>query len=271
MKLIDCKKQVIDIFKKSNIDEQEVNILFCEALNCLKTDLLTKTELTNKQYEKIKSAVKKRLKGMPIQKIFGRAYFYGYTFKVNKNVLCPRPETELLVEESLKFVKDNNNVLDLCTGSGAIALSIAKNSNAKVFASDISKKALKVAKFNAKNLNSNVSFIKSNMFNSITQKFEIIVSNPPYIKSEDIQNLDAEVKKYDPVISLDGGHDGLDFYTIIANQSKKYLNKNGVVLVEVGFDQAQDVKNIFEQNGFACYIKKDYNNIERIVVGELKW
>lgn len=271
MKLIDCKKQVIDIFKKRNIDLQQVNILFCEALNCTKAELLAKTDVTFLQYKTIKSAVKKRLKGMPIQKIFGRAYFFGYTFKVNKNVLCPRPETELLVEETLKFVKDSSNVLDLCTGSGAIAVSVAKNSNAKVFASDISKKALKVAKFNAKNLNSNVKFIKSDMFNNITQKFDIIVSNPPYIKTADINNLDTEVKKYDPVISLDGGDDGLDFYKQIATQSKMHLNKNGVVLLEVGFDQAQIVKNIFEQNGFACYIKKDYNNIERIVVGEWKW
>ncbi|MGN1221904.1 MAG: peptide chain release factor N(5)-glutamine methyltransferase, partial [Christensenellales bacterium] len=141
MKLIDCKKQIIDIFKKSNIDLQQVNILFCEVLNCSTAELLTRTELTSKEYKKIMSAVKKRLDGMPIQKIFKRAYFFGLTFKVDKNVLCPRPETELLVEETLKHTNQNDYVLDLCTGSGAIAVALAKNSTASVFASDISQKA----------------------------------------------------------------------------------------------------------------------------------
>lgn len=270
MKLIDCKKQIIDIFKKSNIDLQQVNILFCEVLNCSTAELLARTELTSKEYKKLMSAVKKRLKGMPIQKIFKRAYFYGLTFKVDKNVLCPRPETELLVEETLKHTKQNCCALDLCTGSGAIAVALAKNSAANVFASDISTKALKIAKYNAKQNEVKVDFVKSNMFKNIKQKFDIIVSNPPYIKTDDIQKLDDEVKKYDPLISLNGGKSGLDFYNIIALQSKQHLTKNGIVLVEVGFDQAQDVKNIFEQNGFACYTKKDYNNIERIVVGELR-
>lgn len=270
MKLLDCKKHVIDIFKKSDIDLQQVNILFCEVLNCSPAELLLKNEISNRDYKNILKAVKKRINGVPIQKIFGREYFYGLNFKVNKNVLCPRPETELLVEEALKFITDGSCVLDLCTGSGAIAVSIAKYSKAKVFASDISIKALKVAKYNTKNNNVNINFTKSNLFKKINNKFDVIVSNPPYIKTEDIKNLDAEVKNYDPVISLDGGVDGLYFYKQIALTCKNYLTNKGVVLLEVGFDQAKTVKNIFEQIGFTCYIKKDYNNIERIVVGELK-
>jgi release factor glutamine methyltransferase len=282
------KKELLTIFKKNNIDTNEVNIIFCEALNLSRTDLINLTKLSLCQKLKVQKATKKRLKGKPVQKIFGRAYFYGLTFKINNNVLCPRPETELLVEEALKFVSPKNSatfsaiesnlgknqtnktVLDLCTGSGAIAISLAKNSNAKVFATDISSKALCVARRNAKIHNAKIEFSKSDMFKNITKKFDVIVSNPPYIPNADIEKLDVEVKKYDPIISLAGGVDGLDFYKIIAQNAKNHLTQNGKILVEVGMGQAEIVKNLFEKNGFDCYVKKDYNNIERIVVGELK-
>ena len=270
MKLVDCKNKIKELFEKNNIDLQEVNILFCETLNCSQTDLFLKAEINKFQFKKICFYAKKRIKGQPLQKIFKRAYFFGNVLKVNKNVLCPRPETELLVEEAIKFASDKSCVLDLCTGSGAIAISIAKSSKLKVFASDISSKALAVAKKNAKSNNATVKFVKSDMFENIKQKFDIILSNPPYIKSDDIKKLDVEVRQFDPTISLDGGKDGLDFYRIIANNCKEYLNKNGIVLLEVGFGQSQLVKDIFEKNGFTCSIKKDYNNIERIVIGELK-
>lgn len=269
MTVLQVRKKVVEIFKNRNIDLNQVNILFCECLNCSRAELLSIDTITTKQAKYVIKTAKKRAKGIPLQKIFGREYFFGLEFKVNKNVLCPRPETEILVEEALKFVGQGAKVLDLCTGSGAIAVALAKNSKAQVVASDISSKALQVAKHNAKTNNANVEFKKSNMFKKIKGKFDVVVSNPPYIKTGDIQNLDVEVKKYDPIISLDGGADGLDFYRQIANESKKVLNKKGVVLVEVGFDQAQSVKKLFEQNGFVCYTKNDYNNIQRIVVGEL--
>lgn len=265
------KKSIEDLFTKNNIDRAEVNILFCEALNCDITGLFSKTKLSKAQQNKIDMATKKRLEGMPIQKIFKRAYFYNNVFFVNNNVLCPRPETELLVEESLKYVSKTSKVLDLCTGSGAIAISLGLQTNANITASDISKKALLVAKKNAKNLGANINFVCSNMFCGIKQKFNVIVSNPPYIPSGDIKNLDIEVKNFDPVISLDGGADGLDFYKIIAQNAKNYLLPFGKILLEVGAGEAQSVKNLLLQNGFDCYIKKDYNKIDRIVVGELLW
>lgn len=270
-KFVEAKKNLIALFKKNNIDLQEVNILFCEVLNCTKAELMTKTDLSVAEQKKLNYAVKKRLEGMPIQKIFRRAYFYDLVLYINNNVLCPRPETELLVEEVLKTSNEKSKILDLCTGSGAIALAIKRHTNAQVFASDISKKALYVAKKNARNLNLQLKFIHSNMFDGIKQKFDIIVSNPPYIKTEDCKMLDFEVKNYDPIISLDGGANGLKFYEIIAKDTPKHLTKTGKIVLEVGMGQAQDVKKLLEKNGFVCYIKRDYNNIERVVVGELKW
>ena len=302
------KKEIEREFENNNIDKSEVNILFCEALNCSQAQLFSKDEISFWQKRLIKKFAKKRLKGMPIQSIFKKAYFFGNVFFVNSNVLCPRPETELLVEECLKSVKDDCKILDLCTGSGCIAISLKKEllkqqKNCDVFASDISSKALAVAKKNAKKLGADVVFLKSDMFEkfeknlkkyqknakktdifdkneqknskkskkTIPQKFDIIVSNPPYIKTKDISFLDAEVKNYDPIISLDGGIDGLDFYRIIAENASKFLSKNGKIFLEVGIGEVQDVVNLLAQKGFDCFIKKDYNNIERIVVGELLW
>lgn len=280
------KKEIEWIFEKNNIDKEEVNILFSEALNLSLSELVFKKEITKNEKSKIDYAIKKRLTGMPIQKIFKRAYFYGYTFFVNNNVLCPRPETELLVEEVLKNIEHAKNyekiiknkqktskklkILDLCTGSGCIAIATKKNCDVEIFASDISKKALYVARKNAKYLDTKIHFIYSNMFENIKNKFDIIVSNPPYIKGKDIQNLDIEVKNYDPVLALDGGDDGLNFYRIISNQSKNFLNQNGVVILEVGLGQANAVIKIMSENGFDCEIKKDYNNIERIIVCKSK-
>ncbi len=270
MNFFEYKKEIEKIFKNNNIDKNEVNILFCEAMNLSFAEMLKIENLSQKDQTRLDRYVKLRLKGKPIQKIFKRAYFFDYVFYVNQNVLCPRPETELLVEEALKFAKSNSKILDLCTGSGAIAITIQKKSNAKVSGSDISKKALYVAKKNAKMLNANVKFVLSDMFENISGKFDMIVSNPPYIPSKEIESLDIEVKKFDPIISLDGGVDGLDFYKQIAQNARNYLNKNGKLLLEVGKGQAKKVKQMLEKNGFACFVKNDYNNIERIVVGELK-
>ena len=282
MELKAYKKEVEKIFLQNNIDKQEVNILFCEALNLSTTKLLMQETISQKQKKTIERAIKKRLTGTPIQKIFKRAYFLNYVFFVNKNVLCPRPETELLVLEALKTAKSGDEILDLCTGSGAIAVSLKKelsekfgNENINVFASDISPKALSVAKKNAKKYCAKVTFVCSNMFDKFEKKgkanklFDIIVSNPPYIKTADIDFLDVEVKDHDPKISLDGGEDGLEFYRIICSKAKQHLRPHGKVFVEVGAGEAQIVKSMFEKNGFASYTKNDYNNIERIVVGEL--
>lgn len=267
MKLLKCKESVAKIFKSNKIDANEVDIVFCEVLNIDLPKLLLTTDIDKKDWQKVKNAVKKRLSGMPVQKIFKRSYFFDMVFFVNKNVLCPRPETELVAEEAIKHLDSSKTVLDLCTGSGAIAVTIKSKTGAKVFASDISKKALYVAKKNAKKYNADIKFVCSNMFDKISQKFDLIVSNPPYIKSEDCKTLDTEVKNFDPLISLDGGKDGLNFYKVIAEKAKNHLNKNGVLVLEIGKGQSAKVCNLLAKNGFTTAVKKDYNNIDRIIVG----
>ena len=191
--------------------------------------------------------------------------FYGYTITVDERALIPRPETELLVENALKSIDSNSTVLDLCTGSGAIAVAVKKSSGAKVFAVDLSSEALSLAEENATLNGAKINFIKSDMFSSLEgKKFDVIISNPPYIKSSDISSLQREVKDFEPNMALDGGEDGLDFYRIIANNVHNYLTDKGVLLVECGFDQANAVKELFK--GFSLVeIIKDYENIDRIV------
>lgn len=269
-KIAFVKKYLCQQFKKADIDEFEVNVLLSEVLKVPFSKLVLLDEITNFQFFLVKHYAKKRVKGMPITKIFKRAYFYGLEFDITNDVLSPRQETELLVSEALKRIKTGDNVLDLCTGSGCIAVAIAKNSNANVWASDVSKKALKIAKKNAKKHNANVEFVQSNLFENINKKFDIIVSNPPYIETKTIDTLSVEVKKYDPILALDGGEDGLDFYKKIIESLPNYLNENGTILFEIGFNQAESVKKLLKQNSFEAICLKDYENKDRIIVGKRK-
>ena len=184
--------------------------------------------------------IEKLPKGVPLQHITHSQEFMKMNFYVNEDVLIPRPDTEILVEEVIKIAKniDRPKILDLCTGSGAIAISIEKNlANAEVFAVDISEKALEVARKNANRLEANIKFIKSNLFNNLKKmKFDIIVSNPPYIKKEDIKLLSSEVQR-EPEIALDGGSDGLEFYRKITKQAIEYLKFKSYLCFEIGYDQ----------------------------------
>ena len=219
-----------------------------------------------------------RLKqGEPIQYIIGKTEFYGLEFTVNPSVLIPQPDTEILVEEVIDIYNKNYrikntkiSILDLCTGSGAIAICLEKNlNNVEVFASDVSKKALEVAKKNAIQNKTEINFIESNLFEKIEEKFDIIVSNPPYIESEVLKTLSEEVK-HEPVLALDGGEDGLDFYKKIAKEAKDYLKENGVLALEIGFNQKESVINLLEQEDYSgIYSKKDYGGNDRIVVGKI--
>lgn len=215
--------------------------------------------------------IDKLTKGVPLQHITHHQEFMKMDFYVDENVLIPRPDTEILVEETIKIAKkmDKPKILDLCTGSGAIAVSIAKNvPNAQVYAIDISSKAINVAKKNAKELNANVKFIKSNLFDKLEKmKFDIIVSNPPYIKKKEINNLSLEVKK-EPELALDGGIDGLDFYRKITKQAIDYLKLGSYLCFEIGYDQKDDVINIInkqEQYSKANCIK-DLGGNDRVII-----
>ena len=203
--------------------------------------------------------------------MIGTRDFFGLTFKVNENVLIPEQETELLVEEVIKH-SEGKSVLDMCTGSGCIAISIALfGKPSRVSASDISPKALEVARENAKSLKAGeISFIQGDMFENVTEKFDIIVSNPPYIETKVIDELMPEVRDYLPRLALDGDEDGLKFYRIISKEAVKKLNKNGRIFYEIGYNQSRAVASILLENGFTdVKIMKDYSGLDRIVMAKL--
>ena len=214
------------------------------------------------------------IQGMPVQYITNKQEFMKLEFYVDDNVLIPQPDTEILVEEVIGIAKRSNkelNVLDMCTGSGCIAVAIAKNlENSNVVMSDISKKALEIAE---KNYNQNIEngkkakFVESNMFEKIEGKFDIIVSNPPYIESQNIENLSNEVKR-EPHIALDGGKDGLDFYRILISESYKYLNENGYLCMEIGYNQKVPVMRLIEESGKykETYCKEDLAGNDRVII-----
>ena len=213
--------------------------------------------------------VEKRLGHMPIQYILTKAYFCGLPFYVNENVLIPRFDTEVLVEEVLKISKKDKSkrILDMCTGSGAIAIALKKLGGFdRVDALDISDNALEVAKRNAKELDLDINFLKSDMFSSLTceNKYDIIVSNPPYIQSDVVDTLESEVKDFEPRLALDGDVDGMKFYKIIAENYENYLADNGVLALEIGYDEADDIRALFE--GKNVVIKKDLANLDRVAI-----
>lgn len=244
--------------------------LLAFTLNVSKEHLLinNKQEVLRDKIEEFNKYIDKLIKGEPIQYIIGKQYFMGFEFVVNKNVLIPQPDTEILVEKTIEIARmyEKPKILDLCTGSGAISISIAKLiSDVKVFASDISKEALKVAKLNDKE--NKVTFIESDMFKNIKEKFDIIVSNPPYIKTEEVKTLSKEVQN-EPMLALDGGQDGLMFYRDIIENAHNHLTPNGYLCLEIGEDQREEVTDIIKQNNNYTKIKvyKDLSGNDRIIV-----
>ncbi len=237
-------------------------------------------KISQKKSKLILQKIYKRILGKPISKIFGFKEFYSNEFFVNSFVLDPRPESELIVDIILKKVKKDGSeklkLLELGLGSACLIISIVNQlSNKKIEALgvDISEKALEIAKKNIEkfSLNKKISIKKSNWFSNIKGKFDIIVSNPPYIKKSMIKNLDLDVRLYDPVISLDGGQSGLQAFHCIARGVSKHLKKNGIICLEIGFGQFRSVNKIFEENGFKCVLKeKDLQGIVRVVVYKYK-
>ncbi|MGM0607548.1 MAG: peptide chain release factor N(5)-glutamine methyltransferase [Candidatus Muiribacteriota bacterium] len=230
-------------------------------------------ELNDKQKVELDGYIKRREAGEPVDYILGYRNFYGYDFKVGPGVLIPRFETELLVEKVGKFV-EGKKVLDLCTGSGCIGITLLKEFNPDiVLCTDVSDKALEFAKINAKNiLNSDekakATFIKSDMFKKIDQKFDVIVSNPPYIERNVISTLEKQVRGFEPIIALEGGNDGYDFYREIKNNIKNFLNSGGMVFLEIGYNQGDRLKKMFSDCFKEVNILKDYNNFDRILIGK---
>ena len=233
-------------------------------------------QLTLRQNVDYFKLIKKLIEGVPLQHITHQQEFMKLMFYVDENVLIPRPDTEILVEEVIKLAKSINakKILDLCTGSGAIAVSLAKYiEGSQITATDISRKALSIAKLNATNndVEDRITFVSSDLFQNISEeKYDIIVSNPPYIKRKVIKTLDKEVKK-EPIIALDGGNDGLDFYKKIIGNAYQHLKYKGYLCLEIGYDQKDEVIDLInkEEKYIDTYSKKDLFDNDRIVITKL--
>lgn len=225
------------------------------------------TQDAQKEYE---IAVQKRAEHIPLQYIIGEQEFMGLRFKVNSNVLIPRQDTETLVEQVLKIVKPGMKVLDLCTGSGCVLISVLKNAPELTgMGSDISKTALLVAKENAKLHEVDAEWVRSDLFDNITETFDVIMANPPYIPTGEILSLMPEVRDFEPENALDGGADGLDFYRKITGQVKDYLNPGGYVYMEIGYDQGEAVSELMRNAGFTeVEVIKDLARNDRVVKGK---
>lgn len=256
--------------------EGEARLVMQTALGCSFEALLTRRreELTGEEQERLAQVIAQRLSGRPLQYIMGEWDFMGLSFAVREGVLIPRADTETLCETALKLAAARGyaSCLDLCTGSGCLAVAIAALGNLAVTASDISPAALRIAAQNAErnNVSRLVSIFGSDMFEQIDGKFDMIVSNPPYIPTTDIPTLMREVREHEPIAALDGGEDGLDFYRIIAREGPSHLEKGGALLVEVGAGQAGDVAELFSAAGLRCIeITRDLSGIERVVKAEL--
>lgn len=270
-------KEILEYGRNNLIKEDSYKLskmLLKHILNVNDSYLIINNEeqLNFQSEEKFKEGIKLLNNGIPLQYITNNQEFMKLNFYVDSNVLIPQPDTEILVEETLNILEgnlENKNVLDLCTGSGAIGISIAKYSNSIVTMTDISKNALEIAKKNAKDndILEKCKFILSNMFENINEKYDLIVSNPPYIKSDVINTLDKEVQN-EPTIALDGGKDGLYFYKNIAENAYKYLNENGILALEIGYDQKEEVINLLNLSGHYknIYSKKDLGNNDRIII-----
>ena len=275
MKYLELRKKLETIFEEYEIDEfADIDWIMVEVLKTQRSMLPFYGEISSEKELEIMQAVQKRIKHIPLAYIFGKTNFYGYDFKVNENVLIPRLDTEVLVEKIVEDVKNQNkqvSVLDIGTGSGAIIIAIQKETNSKCYAVDISKKALEIAKENAKINNAEIEFIESDLFENIKDlKVDYIVSNPPYIETEVVEGLEPEVVSNEPKLALDGGEDGLDFYRKIIKDAKQHLNNNGKLYFEIGYNQGKSVSDLMKEDFENIEVIKDYGGNDRVVRGVLR-
>lgn len=228
-------------------------------------------EVSEKEEEQYRKAIEQRAQHVPLQHILGYQDFMGLRFHVNEHVLIPRQDTEILVEEAMRYLHDGMRILDLCTGSGCILLSLLHYSNdCEGVGVDISKEALLVAKENAASLGIETDFVESDLYEKVIGKFDLLVSNPPYIERKVIPTLMEEVREYDPYLALDGGEDGLDFYRRIVEQAPDYLCRGGRILMEIGSGQAQAVSELLREAGFKeIDVCRDFAGLDRVVSGRL--
>lgn len=253
------------------LDDAEAEWLVALAIGEKRTSSHSSRELEKHEEDRILEFLKQRKTHKPLAYISGNSDFYGFLLKVNENVLVPRPETEELVSLVLKNIMGIEKVLDIGTGSGAIAIAISKLSDADVTAVDVSKEALSVAKENAKNLDANVKFVLSDLFENLSGcVFDKIVSNPPYISEKEFQMLERDVKDFEPKLALVAENNGLKVYEEIIKQAKNHLSNNGEIYFEIGFSQAESVKKLLEKDFENIKIYKDLEGKDRIVFAKRK-
>ena len=290
------KLEALNLAKKmlteSNIPDWQVSAeyILSVALKIEHNNLYKVSTITDREYRRYIKLVSERCKHVPLDKIIGYRDFYSLRFPFNKNVLTPRNETELLADRLINDISEalNKNkfpsplaLLDLCTGSGCLGLSVAHNTNVNVTLSDISKKAIRIAKYNNKYNNKlrvldqkspvNPNFIVSDLFDNINCKYDIVVCNPPYIKTEELTKLEIEVRDFDPILALDGGKDGLDFYRKIIKEAPKYLTSDnglGKIYFEIGVGQSDSVVKMLEKNFEDIEVVKDYSGIDRFIIAK---
>ena len=294
MKLNELLKDGIYVLKESNIEEcnLKARLLLCHLLGQSKEYLMINDaeEIDTETQIAYYSLLDRLTSGEPLQYITGHQEFMGLDFLVNQNVLIPQPDTEILVQAVIKYLEHNcgkenvklfenlekrkinkPKILDLCTGSGAIAISLVKNcpNDVEVVASDVSHGALEVAQMNCKKNSAKVKLVESNLFETIEEKFDVIVSNPPYVETDVISELSMDVQN-EPHLALDGGKDGLDFYRKIAKEAEQYLTEEGMIFLEIGYNQKEEVTEILEKNRFKNIIcLQDFAGNDRVIIASL--
>lgn len=260
-----ARKEIEKIIETVTSEKAEVDWIFVHVTGKKRSELVLLRTIEEEQYLNAKKIAEERKTGRPLQYILGSTDFYGLEILLDESVLIPRPETEILVEKALPYCTDKT-VLDLCTGSGAIALAIKSKSNATVYGSDISEKAVEKARENAKHNNLQVEFIVSDLFDAlIGKKYDIITANPPYITTADIDTLQNEVKSFEPIIALDGGFDGMSIISRIIYLLSNHLNEGGMLFMEVGIDQAENTVRLLIEQDFKAEIIKDLEGVDRII------
>ena len=265
------------MFRSAGIPDPEVDASLLLSHLCGRAPLELRLDLESQvdsgTLERFHSLTARRMTREPLQYILREAPFFGYLFEVDPRVLIPRPETELLCEWGVEILKEGTgqNVLDLCCGSGCLGISMKlKCPEASVYLSDISDDALYIARSNASRLGADVRLIRSDLFSSLSNhSFDLIISNPPYIPTDTCQNLQPEVMA-EPMLALDGGCDGLDFYRRICRESRHHLFPGGMLMMELGDGEASEVRTFMEQSGFTdVMIRNDYQSLPRMICGRI--
>ena len=273
------KRELEEQFREAGIEETaDIDWIMVEVTGINRSALPMFAGFTEEQADRIMDAAEQRINHVPLAYIFGESEFCGRRFKVTADTLIPRQDTEVVVEDAVsrisKWQKKSGKkatVLDMGTGSGAIAITIQKETGADVLGTDISEEALKVAAENADRLKSKTKFLNSNLFSKLKgNTFDFIVSNPPYVETKVFDTLEPEVRLHEPKLALDGGEDGLDFYRKIIKAAPKHLNAGGTIIFEIGYNQAKEVSSLLEKDFEDVEILKDYGGNPRVCAARLK-